>query len=306
MRPDVKPRRREWSPSPPSAGALLRACPLAATQARALLAHALGVSREHLIAHPEAAISEPARANFARLVADRLRGMPMAYLLGVQEFFGYPFGVSPAVLIPRPDTELLVESALGLLQNRPGARVLELGTGSGCIAICLALARPDLLVVASDCSPAALQVARQNSLRLGASVHLVGGDWYSPIDGRFDLIVSNPPYIAAADAHLAALSFEPRPALTDEGDGRSALRIIIGGAPKHLEPGGALLVEHGYDQGAAARELLRESGFARVQTLRDLAGQERACIGATDAGETRRPGLAEEGAGANADADALE
>ncbi len=273
-------------PAPATAQSLLRDCPLPAKEARALLAHALDISRERLIAHPEAKIDEGTRARFASLVSERRQGTPMAYLLGVQEFYGHCMRVTPEVLIPRADTELLVDTALHLLRARPGARILELGTGSGCIAIALALARRDLLIVASDRSPAALHVARENCCRLGVSLHLIAGNWYAPVRGLFDLILSNPPYIAAGDRHLAQLTFEPRAALTDGDDGLSALRTIVAGAGEQLAPGGRLLVEHGYDQGAAVRRLMREHGFSWARTLRDLAGRERACLGGSDLGAT--------------------
>lgn len=263
----------------PSAQAQLRNCALPLQQARALLAHALGVSRERLIAHPEYPLDEHMQARFARLVRERERGMPMAYLLGVQEFYGRPMGVNPAVLIPRPETELLVQTALHLLNGRVQARVLELGTGSGCIGIAMALERSDLRIVATDRSTAALRVARQNCIRLGATLQLLAGDWYAPLRGRFDLIVSNPPYIRVTDEHLAQLGFEPRFALTDESDGLTALHTIIAGAADHLSSGGHLVLEHGYDQAAAVRELMRRHGLANVCTLRDFAGHERACLG---------------------------
>ena len=258
---------------------LLRGCSLPAGESRALLCHVLGIPRERLIAHPETAVGAAHRRRFEHAAAQRLRGMPLAYLVGAQEFYGHRIAVSPAVLVPRPDTELLVDAALRILAGRPGASVLELGTGSGCIAIALSLARPDALVVATDRSWDALQVARENRLQLGARVHLVAADWYEPLAGTYDLIVSNPPYIAANDAHLPALSFEPRAALTDGGDGLGALRRIVAGSPARLAPHGHLLVEHGYDQGAAVRALFRQSGFWDVQTLHDLAGRDRACLG---------------------------
>jgi len=262
-----------------SAQAVLGNCTLPKREARVLLAHALGVSRERLIAHPEHPIDECARARFARLIKERARGIPMAYLLGVQEFYGRLMSVTPAVLVPRPETEILVQTALRLLDGRPMARVLELGTGSGCIAIAIALERPDLQIVATDRSTAALQVARENCNRLGAALQLLAGDWYAPLQGRFDLILSNPPYIRVADEHLPQLRFEPRAALTDEGDGLISLRTIVAGASEYLTPGGHLLVEHGYDQAAAVRELMLCHGLAKVCTLHDLAGHERACLG---------------------------
>jgi release factor glutamine methyltransferase len=244
-----------------------------------LLCHVLGIPRERLIAHPETAVGAGDRRRFEQAAAQRLRGMPLAYLVGAQEFYGHLIAVNRAVLVPRPDTELLVDTALRVLADRPGASVLELGTGSGCIAIALSLARPDILVLATDRSWDALQVARENCLRLGARVHLVAADWYGPLAGSYDLIVSNPPYIAAGDAHLPALSFEPRAALTDGGDGLAELRRIIAGAPARLAPHGHLLVEHGYDQGTAVRALFQQSGFRDVRTLHDLAGRDRACLG---------------------------
>jgi len=233
--------------------------------------------RERLIAHPQTPVSAEQARRFARAVQRRSQGEPMAYLLGGQEFYGHYFEVTPEVLIPRPDTELLVDTALRELQACAGARVLDLGTGSGCIAIALALARPDCFVVASDISPGALAVARRNARRLQAPVHLLAGHWLQPIGARFDLIVANPPYIAANDGHLGALAHEPRAALTDEADGLSQLRLLVAQAPAHLAPGGRLLLEHGYDQGAAVRGLMQQGGLA-AQTLRDLAGRERACL----------------------------
>lgn len=266
-------------PAPSSAQALLRACALPALESRALLCHVLGVSREHLVAHPDMPLTDAQRARFAQAAGERLAGMPLAYLIGRQDFYGHRFDVGPAVLVPRPDTELLVETALATLATRTGARVLELGTGSGCIAISLALARPDLWIVATDRSVAALQMARGNQDRLGSGVHFVAADWLAPLAGHFDLIVSNPPYIAAGDAHLAALRFEPATALTSGADGLDDLRRITREAMARLAPGGQLLLEHGYDQGESVRQLLAAAGFRAVRTLRDLAGHERVCAG---------------------------
>lgn len=257
----------------------LQGWPLPESEKRALLAQALGVAREHIVAHPESIVESAALEHFAQLARARRDGTPMAYLLGVQEFYGHALLVTPAVLIPRPDTEVLVEQALQALGARTHARVLDLGTGSGCIALALAHARPGWAVVATDRCTEALAVARQNSQRLGVAIELLAGDWFAPVRGRFDLIVSNPPYISALDPHLPALVGEPRQALTDEADGLSALRILIGGAAAHLLDGGRLLVEHGYDQGAATRALMREQGWRDVQTYRDLAGRERVCAG---------------------------
>jgi release factor glutamine methyltransferase len=275
MQPDAESGR---DTAPAHVGGLLRACSLAAPEARALLAHAMGVAREHLVTHAESAVDATVQARFADLVRHRSQGTPMAYLLGFQEFYGHRLRVTPAVLIPRPDTELLVETALQVLAHLSGARVLELGTGSGCIAIALALARPDLVIVATDVSVAALEIARGNARRLGARLHLVGADWFAPLRGTFDLLISNPPYIAPQDRHLTALTFEPRGALTDGCDGLAALRIVIAGAPALLADGGTLLLEHGYDQGIAVRALAAAGGFDAAKTLVDLGGRDRACL----------------------------
>ncbi len=210
----------------------------------------------------------------------RVAGEPIAYIVGEREFYGLSFEVTPDVLIPRPETELLVELAL---QYMPAdARVLDLGTGSGAIAIALAHAQPDAIVTALDASPAALAVARGNAQRHSVAVELLHSDWFAalavPRDMRqFDVIVSNPPYIVAGDPHLTQgdLRFEPADALTDHADGLSALRTIVSGAMSHLVAGGWLFVEHGYDQAAAVRTLLAEQGFVDGQSWKDLAGIER-------------------------------
>ncbi len=239
----------------------------------------LGVSRAWLVAHELEPLDEARCLAYAALEARRLAGEPIAYILGRREFFGRDYRVTPDVLIPRPETELLVEQGLALIAGRQDPRVLELGTGSGAVAISLALARPDAQVQASDNSAAALAVAQANALRLGATLLFSLGNWYD-IQLRsscFDLIVSNPPYVASGDAHLTAgdLRFEPRAALTDEADGLSALRTIVQGAPRYLAAGGALCVEHGFDQSRQVRDLLRARGFEGVVSLQDLAGIER-------------------------------
>lgn len=257
------------------AGALLAASGLPAAEARALLAHVLGAPREALIARPQQAVAASAADRFAALAARRRAGEPLAYLLGEREFYGRAFGVDANVLVPRPETETLVTLALTRLQALAAPRVLDLGTGSGCIAITLALQCPRATVVATDASLDALAVARANAERLAARVAFAHGDWYRAVEGRFDLIVSNPPYVAEGDPHLAELRHEPPLALTAGADGLACLRTIIAGAPTHLTPGGWLLVEHGYGQGAAVRELFRAAGFAAIATERDLAGIER-------------------------------
>jgi len=242
------------------------------------LGHLLQRDRSWLIAHDEAPLTSAQAEAFAtgcRRLAD---GEPMAYLLGRQEFHGLDLQVSPAVLVPRPDTETLVDWALALLPTLGAApRVLDLGTGSGAIALAVAHRHRAAQVQASDLSPAALVVARGNAQRLGLAVAFSQGAWWQavPADARFDLVLSNPPYIAGDDAHLPTLHHEPTLALTPGGDGLDALRQIIAGAPAHLVPGGWLLLEHGWDQAGAVVALLRAAGFVEVGTRPDLAGRDR-------------------------------
>lgn len=247
-----------------------------------LLLHAIGRApheRAWLIAHGDDALAPDAAARFDVLCARRLAGEPVAYLTGYREFHGLRLQVDARVLDPRPDTETLVDWALELLPPGASARVLDLGTGSGAIALALAQARPMARVIGVDASSDALAVARANARRLGLAVELRLGDWLDPVAGeRFGLIVGNPPYIAEGDPHLPTLAHEPRQALVSGADGLDAIRRIVGAAPAHLEPGGWLLLEHGWDQAAAVRELLRDAGFAQVQSRRDLAGIER-CTG---------------------------
>lgn len=256
--------------------ALLKKPPIDPFDARILVAHALQLSRVQLITQSTRTLDANETARVEDLFRRRLAGEPVAYLLGEREFFGLMLHVTPDVLIPRPETELLVELALDRLPQ--GGRVLDLGTGSGAIAVAIAHARPDAEVTAVDVSETALAVARRNAARHGAYVAFLHGDWYTPLaDQRFDLIVANPPYIVAGDPHLSQgdLRFEPIGALTDHADGLSALRTIVGGADKHLETGGWLLMEHGYDQAAAVRALLTQQGFQDAQSWTDLAGIER-------------------------------
>jgi release factor glutamine methyltransferase len=255
---------------------LLAALPLDPLENRILLCHALGISRVSLITQSERALNGEEAARLGALVQRRLTGEPIAYIVGEREFFGLPFRVGPGVLIPRPDTELIVELSLERLP--PRGRLLDMGTGSGAIAVACAHARRDASVTALDLSEDALAIARANAAANGAQVRFLQSDWFSAIgEERFELIASNPPYIAAGDEHLSQgdLRFEPVGALTDHADGLSALRIIIDGAPGHLVPGGWLLLEHGYDQAEAVRALLAARGFLDVQSWRDLAGIER-------------------------------
>lgn len=255
---------------------LQAALPFEPLENRILLCHALDLTRIGLITQSERIVTEAEALALARLVERRQNGEPIAYIVGKREFYGLDFQVSDAVLIPRPDTELLVELALARLP--PRARVLDMGTGSGAIAVALAHTRPDAQVSALDVSAAALKVARANAAANGAAVRFLHSDWFAAIEGeRFEMIVSNPPYIRAGDEHLAQgdLRFEPVGALTDHADGLSALRIITSGAVAHLAPGGWLLMEHGYDQAGDVRALLAEAGYLDVASWRDLGGIER-------------------------------
>jgi release factor glutamine methyltransferase len=257
-------------------GALQASLPLEPLENRILLCHALGLTRVGLITQSERMLTGPEADALSALVERRLAGEPIAYIVGRREFFGLDFCVSDAVLIPRPDTELIVELALERLPAQ--GRVLDMGTGSGAIAVALAHTRPDARVTALDVSQAALEVARANAAANGATVRFLHSDWYAALHGeRFDLIAANPPYIAAGDVHLSQgdLRFEPAGALTDHADGLSALRAIVAGAAAHLVPHGWLLMEHGYDQAAQVRELLVQAGHTDVQSWRDLARIER-------------------------------
>ena len=273
-------------PAGPSLDDLIRDSGLPRAEARRLLASLTGQPLTWFMAHGDDPANPNTATRFQTLAERRRAGEPLAYLLGQQEFYGRPFTVSPAVLIPRADTETLVETALEqLLLLRQQRRtvplsLLELGTGSGIIAITLALEAPDTGVHAVERSPEALAMAQQNAKALGAHrIHWHAGSWWQALASprRFDLIVSNPPYIAAHDHHLQQgdLRFEPPQALAAGPDGLDDLRIIIGGAPAHLTSGGWLLLEHGYDQEAPVQALLRDAGFAEAFTRRDLAGQPR-------------------------------
>ncbi|MDD5299168.1 MAG: peptide chain release factor N(5)-glutamine methyltransferase [Gallionella sp.] len=300
------------------ATALKLDCGSARIEVQCLLQAVLQVNRARLLTHPEQSLNPEQYARYAALFERRLSGEPVAYLLGEREFFGLDFKVSPATLIPRPDTELLVELALARMSppSPPaplpvpaggipaasgskaartgemgeggrkagrGCRVLDLGTGSGAVALSIAHVRPDVEVTAVDASGAALEVARFNAQRLNLdNVRLLQGDWFSALGSeRFDLIVSNPPYIAADDAHLSQgdLRFEPRTALASGPDGLDDIRRIVAQARAHLNAGGWLLLEHGYDQAGRVRALLQQAGFAQVCSARDLAGTERVSCG---------------------------
>jgi release factor glutamine methyltransferase len=251
-------------------------------EARLLLGHLLQRAAAWLEAHRDETLTPADAERFAALVARRAAGEPVAYLLGAREFFGRDFAVTPDVLIPRPETELLVDIAVEKVGAHGTVSILDLGTGSGCLAVTLALELPQARVTAVDVSPAALAVARGNAARLGARVEFAASDWFAALrPARFDLIVANPPYIAAGDPHLAQgdLRFEPAGALTDHADGLAAIRRIVATAPAWLAPGGWLFLEHGYDQAAAVHALFAAAGFAAIEQRSDLAGIVRASGG---------------------------
>ncbi len=280
------------------------------SEVQCLLQHVLIATRAWLLARPEYRLNEPEQTRYDKLLLCRLRGEPIAYLLGEREFFGLNFKVTPATLIPRPETELLVELALQRIPKKLPSpptpaprfalplgeggrevgrgcdfRMLDLGTGSGAIALAIAHSRPDVEMLACDNSVAALEVARENSQRLGiANVAFMQSDWYDALGvQRFHLIVSNPPYVAVTDPHLAQgdLRFEPSSALASGDDGLRDTRHIVAHARTHLEPGGWLLFEHGYDQAAQVRQLLSHAGFDEIFSARDLAGIERVSGGSS-------------------------
>ena len=255
---------------------------LAALEADLLLAHVLDVDRAWLFANRESEVSPEARNAFQELLGRRSSGEPIAYLTGVREFWSLPLQVTSDVLIPRPETELLVEVALEFIPREAAWRVADLGTGSGAVALAIACERPLCEVHATEYSMAALEIAERNVQALAPGrVHLHQGSWLEPLDGRFQVLVSNPPYVADDDPHLNAgdCRFEPRAALTPGPDGMAAIRRIADDALTSLEPGGLLAFEHGYDQGAAARGLLRDFGYSEVTTRIDLEGRERVTAG---------------------------
>lgn len=250
--------------------------------ARVLLCHVLGCSTAFLIAHPDDVLRDEQLAAYETFIERRAQGEPVAYLTGAREFFGRAFRVTPAVLIPRPETELLVERALDRIEVEASIHVLDLGTGGGCVAITIALERPRGHVVAVDVAAGALAVARENARALGARVSFVQSDWYAAVgNATFDVIVSNPPYVAPEDAHLihGDLRFEPRLALEARDAGLAHIKKIVESAPAHLEQGGWVLVEHAFDQAPRVRALLGARGFTDVSSYEDLAGYERVTAG---------------------------
>jgi release factor glutamine methyltransferase len=254
--------------------------------AQLLMLHALGreqYDRAWLITHDDEELSEPATLTFQTLCQRRLNGEPVAYIVGSKPFFGLDLQVDKRVLVPRPDTETLVEWALTFDTAHSVLKVLDMGTGSGAIALALKSVRPDWQVTALDASADALAVAQSNAKRLNLNVNFLQSSWFdaleeSKFDSKFDLIVSNPPYIVEGDWHMVALAHEPKQALTSGADGLDDIRQIIAQAPDFLTSGGWLLLEHGYDQAAAVRDLLTQRGFKQVQSKQDL-GQIERCTG---------------------------
>lgn len=254
--------------------------------AELLLGHALELSRASLLLRDEQIVGAAAASGFDELVERRAAGEPVAYLLGTQGFWTLDLCVTPEVLIPRPETELIVEWTLALIRGKTAGgdlRMLDLGTGSGAIALALEQERPEATLVATDRSETALAVARRNAQRYGiTNLEFRLGDWFDALDSStraFDFILSNPPYIAQTDAHLEALAFEPRDALVAGRDGLDDLRRIVRGARPWLKSGGWLMVEHGHDQGSAMHALFEEAGFAQIETRRDYGGRERVTAG---------------------------
>lgn len=268
---------------PMTVGQALAQAGLVPVDSQVLLAHVVGQNRAWLVAHRDDALPRPQADAFFALAKRRRDGEPVAHLTGVREFWGLQLAVTPDVLIPRPETEAVVELALAHIAADRPARILDLGTGTGAIALALAHERPSAKVVAVDRSAAALDVARGNAQRLQLrNVEFIASDWYQALAGaRFDVVVSNPPYIEAGDPHLQEgdVRFEPLAALTPGGDGLDALRAIVAGAPAHLVPGGWLLVEHGYDQRDAVAALFADAGFEGAIASRDLAGHWRVAGG---------------------------
>lgn len=251
-------------------------------EAELLLAHALDTNRAWLYANNSETAGHKCVESYQALIRRRQSGEPLSYLTGIREFWSMPFRVSPDVLIPRPETELLVEAALELISDSRLCRIADLGTGSGAVAIAIASERPACDIHASDISQEALEVARKNESALAPGrVTFHQGSWFEPLSGRFNLIVSNPPYVAADDPHLdqGDCRFEPRTALAADSDGMQAIRSIALDSPDYLEPGGCLAFEHGFDQGQASRAVLEEMGFIGIETRKDLEGRDRVTLG---------------------------
>ena len=256
--------------------------PSARFDAEILMAHVLESTRSFLYANPELGLPENRSDVFKKLIKQRVQGQPVAYLTESSEFWSLPLKVNPAVLIPRPDTERLVEVALSKIPENSDWRIADLGTGSGAIALAIASERPKCEIHATDVNPAAIEVARENASRLGfGHIHFHCGSWNEPLKGKFHLIVSNPPYIDANDPHLASgdLRFEPRNALSPGADGLSAIREISLLTQAMLVDGGWLMFEHGWEQGPATRKVMLDAGFINIESLQDLQGHDRVMVG---------------------------
>ena len=261
---------------------LLDSGPERRLEAEILLCHSLAISRSWLYANPEQQVESRHHDDFLLLVQRRGQGEPIAYLTGNREFWSLRLKVTPDVLIPRPETELLVETVLARIPSDVPWRIADLGTGSGAIALAIARERPGCEVWATDISPAALSIAQENIDALGLGhIHLLQGSWFSPLAGKFNCIVSNPPYVSCNDPHMKEgdIRFEPASALTSGADAMASIRHIAVESLPRLEDGGLLAFEHGYEQGAASRQLLLQLGYADVKTIRDLAGLERVTTG---------------------------
>jgi release factor glutamine methyltransferase len=271
--------------SPITTGEALKAAEqrIDALDARVLMCHVIGRNAAYLIAHPEVQLMPGERSTFEGLLERRAKGEPVAYLTGEREFYGRPYKVSPAVLIPRSETELLVDLALERIPQDGPSRVIDLGTGSGCVAISLASERLQCKILALDQSVEALAVARRNAVAAQVgNVAFLQSDWFTALRREhFEVIVANPPYVAKGDPHLAEgdVRFEPRSALDGGPDGLDAIRHIVKHAKEHLAPGGWLLFEHGHDQGERARLLLHAQGYEQIFTAHDLAGTDRVSAG---------------------------
>ena len=251
-------------------------------EAEILLSHSLGVNRAWLYANSDTDVADLTATSFMQLVKRRRQGEPIAYLTGIREFWSFRLKVTPEVLIPRPETELLVETALARIPADTRWRVADLGTGSGAVALAIATERPACEVFASDISARALSVARKNAESLNLTgIHFLQGSWLTPLEGKFNGIVSNPPYVARHDPHMQQgdCRFEPESALSPGTDAMACIRHIAETAPPFLESGGFLAFEHGYDQGEASRQLLLQLNYEDVETINDLAGLERVTVG---------------------------
>jgi len=259
-----------------AAAALAQSSESPRLDAELLLAHAMPASRSAVIAFPERPVDAEAARRFAALVARRAAGEPLAYIVGEKEFRSLTLTVGPAVLVPRPETEHVVDAALAALSGIASPDVLDAGTGSGAIALAIKSERPDAAVVAVDASEAALAIARANAERLGLDVEWLASDWFAAVGERtFDVIVSNPPYVESGDPHLDALAHEPRAALDGGPDGLGAIRALLAGAPARLKPGGVLIVEHGSGQQGRVIAVAAAAGFELAEGGRDLAGHDR-------------------------------